>query len=837
MSRQISIKLLLLFALASMLWLFGCSGSTEVEPDKDTPVSGVVYKGPVAGATLQIHVLGGDGNPGDAVGAPIITDATGAWSGVIPAGHAGQHFLVVSSGGTYQDEATGNAVTLLPGHQMIGYFKRSNASSVAVTPFTHLMHLKVRHMLGQYTYTADRAWTLGVGLLAADNSLQFDPTTTIPSLENSATAAQQAHAAWLGGLSELLQDEWALRPFLGAHPFEMVFALMQDLADGGLDGKDLDGDPINVELVPGGGDYAPLPPLDGNGFDPLIYEAWDYVIDTPELRDVELPEDPVIPGFIPDPLEGCDDMPTLRRLARQSLENSLFVNLNGPDPEVPRDVDFSDALYLYESILDCDPDDLDAHFAITLLDLAALAVDPDVNDAFEAWEAYLDELVPFEVDPGTAKLAIPGPIPSSEGAFNIPFTTVRRSMLPYLNLKQLPAPPQVSEAQDIIRNKIIDRVLTGLTHLEEVLLDPDFVFSISPRMQGDLLEETREADNTDFLALWAGLKGLEAGCRVAIAYDVSMDDYTGAHLLASLEQSSTGFLTLTTDGATQMQMVPGLLLEAAQGCDTAIDALFAETDPQHDDLIKIGPSDINRDELTDFQNIELEMITQSLQGPYSHLYDWDFRSYTPDVALTVDLDAFFTEPIQNWKQMIPPYTVRLDTVPYDHEWTSHRDSMMVTVTAPAAETVWASCSWEKWEGSYCNGPEWLTSVLSDIRDTELARIEAIPGWSGYASINVSFYDTVIAGTQQIEIFIRSNYEYYESWIEVATIVFNASNYSDWLDQWPDPTINGLFPDATAVEPTMEAFGWEEDEWSQEFSLDWDGHVGFDYNYPDPPETP
>ncbi|MFH1841734.1 MAG: hypothetical protein ABIF77_00870, partial [bacterium] len=704
MSRRISSKLFLLVAIAFMLLVTSCGTDDGPGPNPPPPtsVSGVLYKGPVTGASINIHTLAGDGSPGSLVAGPVNTDATGAWNAEISADHSGEHFLVVATGGSYVDEATGNTVDFLPGQQLIGYFKRTNPTSVAVTPLTHLLHGKVRHLLGEYVYTADRAWELAVEALAADNSFQFDVTTTLPSLGATATEHQKAYAAWLGGLSMLIRDPYYYEDFAGANPVDMTLALIEDLADGALDGMDIEGNAIEIELTPGSGITEPLPLLDGSGFGPLSYNAEDFANSTPELEDIDLPSNPVIPVLIIDYLEGCDDMPTLRRLARQSLENSMFVNLNGPDPEAPRDVDFSEALYLYESILDCDPTDLDAHFAVTLLDLAALAVDPEVNDAFDAWEAYLDELVPFEVDPEAPKLAIPGPIPSSEGAFNIPFTTVRRSMLPYLNLKQLPAPPQVSEAQDIIRNKVIPRVLTGLDHIDQVLLDPDFVFHVSPRMQGDLLEETREADNTDFLALWAALKGLEAGCRVAISYDVSLDDYTGAHLLAALEQSSTGFLTLnTTDGQAQMQMVPGLLLEAAQGCDTAIDALLAETDgadPQHDDLIKIGPGDIHRVDLEDFQAIELEMIMQSLQGSYSHLYDWDFNSYTPDVALTVDLNAFFTNPLQNWKQKIPPYTVRLDTVPFDHTWEDHHDSTMVTVTAPEADQVWASCSYNDWYG-------------------------------------------------------------------------------------------------------------------------------------------
>jgi hypothetical protein len=89
----------------------GCGSTSSSPPERPTAsVSGVVFQGPIAGATVRAYAYA-DGRRGTEVG-QALTDASGRYtiSGSIPAGVV----LLEASGGTYREEATGRDVTVEP---------------------------------------------------------------------------------------------------------------------------------------------------------------------------------------------------------------------------------------------------------------------------------------------------------------------------------------------------------------------------------------------------------------------------------------------------------------------------------------------------------------------------------------------------------------------------------------------------------------------------------------------------------------------------------------------------------------------------------------------------
>jgi hypothetical protein len=813
-----------LIATIALITLAACSSDDDpagLEGWTATSVSGSVVKGPVGGATVEIRALRGDGSPGDVVSTAAQTDAAGRWSAVIPETNQDRYFLVVATGGSYLDEAnpTADPVEVPATLEMVSFLDRAHPASIAVTPFTHMMHGQVGVIVSSVGVV--ESWARVVEKSRDVNSFGFDPTTTLPSSDSSALQNELSYAAFLGGLSVLAQNDMNYAGLSGINSMAVALAIAEDLGDGALDGADESGAPIIIPLT-----TSALPLTSSTGVQPLNEWTHTYAASTPGFEDVVLPDELVIEPPYSGPINpSCDQLAQLRQAARASLEQILFATLNGPEPEAPRDIDFGATRGLYASVLSCDGGDLEAHLAMAMLELASLAVDPDVNDAFDAWDAYLDSMIPFETERPSSSLALPAGL--TGGVIEMPLEAIQRSLMPFLNLRRAVPPPQIATIQDILRHDVLPRVLTAIGHMDAVLAQPDYTFAITPRMQGDTLEEVREADFTDFLALRAGLRGLEASLRIAISYELNLEDYTGAVLVAGLTQGTGSLFTLKGDGATQMRMVPDLLIAAADDLDAAITALFAETDNQSDDLIKIGPRDLVASELTEFQTVDLDLIRQALAGEVTYVYDWDFSTGTPDVSLAVNINAFFSNPQNDLKDLLPPYSMSLEVFPYNLDWIWYDEYQNLTFEVPDAGYFSANCSvsyvdFVVQEPS-CDAPTWASGQLQALLDAEVARITAVEDWDGQLSVSVQFWADIAApGTHAIPTTTYISYGTIEGYVEAGLATFEADTFADWLAQWPDPTLGGLFPQVTSAAEIAGAFGWTGEDWSKAVSLNWAG---------------
>lgn len=260
-----------------LILLPACGGDDDpASPSGPRAVSGTVTKGPVADAALSIHVIGADGSLGEAVAGPYITDASGAWSGEFPAGRQGP-FLLVATGGSYTDEATGGSVDLGT-EQMLSY---SAKGSGQVTPYTHTLSIAAAAQIGAGSTSPSEAWTNVIATFQA--AFGFDPTTTRPSL--SGTESQRTYLALLGGLSELLDGNAALSGLAGAEPIDLVLALVADLSDGALDGLDASGGALSIDT---GSGTVLWPSLDPTGLGVLVDAINAFAAGVTELQDIVL---------------------------------------------------------------------------------------------------------------------------------------------------------------------------------------------------------------------------------------------------------------------------------------------------------------------------------------------------------------------------------------------------------------------------------------------------------------------------------------------------------------------------------------------------------------------
>jgi hypothetical protein len=523
----------------------------------------------------------------------------------------------------------------------------------------------------------------------------------------------------------------------------------------------------------------------------------------------------------------CDE--TLQT-ARNSLEDILFFEINDANPQRPSDVDIRQAMTDYQAVLECEPANAEAHFVMSLLEIATLSTDASVNAAFDEWDTYLATYTPFETDP--PGLIGPGPFGLPErGVFSLPVEVVRRSVLASMRAGLQGGVPQISTTQAILETKVIPAATRAIDHIGRVLNDPAYEFTITPKMQGDMLEDPLVADRTDFLAVRAILHGLRAATRAAVGYEVSMANYDETAILAALNQSDGTWLGLRPGGASHMAGVPADLLAAAHDLDNAITSLFAEIDGgdnQDDEIIKIGPNLPTRSELTDFQSNELSRIMRSLQGPTAELYDWDFNPATPDVVLTIDLHGFFTDPPQNLKTLAPPYVVSTEVIPFSEHYFYGNVTRQVGVDVPQAGVSYAWCqlSYSNFELAfdYCSGDAWLQAALRSALESEATLIRARPDWAGDLYVYASFYGALAAGPQTIDLRISVSYSAADTWVAVPILTFDANSYAEWAASWPDPTLGGLFPAAISTAELLTIFGMSEHDWGKVLRLDW--HNGF-----------
>jgi len=788
-----------------LITLLACGCSDDQGPElQPKDVSGYVIKGPVGGASVEIRTIGPDGRPDALVAGPVQTAANGSWSATIPDGQD-KRLLVVARGGEYTDEATEATVELTSEQELVGYLNTAVADIAIVTPLTHAIHLGAARLIGDQDMGVGAAWD---ARCEAFEDLAFDPLTTVPGAAGS--AAEERYAAFLAGFCTLAQDPQLAG--LGGNAFDVVAALSEDLSDGKLDARG----PAGSEVLVGG---EPLPAMDAAGVTALV-DAAEEAAGTDDLWGT----------VIIDPL--VVDCPTLLAVAHDELEDVLYEEINADEPDRPADIDFRRPRDLYEEVLACDPDNIEAHFALSLLELAVLSADAEVNQAFDEWKAYLDEAVPFETDPPTMSRFGRFGLADGSEIFSLPTEVVKGSVLGLLRLGRFEDEvPQISGLQAILQAKVIPAVTRAIDHLDEVIEQaPTYEFTITPKMQGDLDEESLQADRTDFLATRGALCGLRAACRVAIAYEASMPQYDEANVYAALDQETGTWLRLRPGGGAQMEAVPADLLAAADHLDQAISALFAEIDAgdnQDDEIIKIGPDLPSRADIEEFQDDELPRIRRSLAGPTQEVYDWDGDESTPEVSMTVNLRGFFIDPVQDFKALLPPYELSTETVPYEEDWTYREPVHEITVDVPETGYVYSTyCSryYEDFEldYEYCDDePVWLRDAIDEAIDLELAALQADPDWVGDLWCNAYFTGGMLqAGTHTIQIHVDLGYGLAETWVTIPVVTFEADTYQEWTAGFPDPTISGMFPEFTSAAELLDVFGMRANDWEKVVRIDW-----------------
>lgn len=255
--HSVNLRIATLAALAgSSLLLAACGGSssggggTGGGPDGGTTplaggtVSGTVVKGPVSGASVAAFAIT-NGTMGAQVGGGT-TDSMGNFT--ISIGDYTGPLMLQASGGTYSDEATGNAMTMQPGDVMASAIPSVAAgaatSGIQITPLTTMAHSRVHHMAGGITAANITNANTAIGTyFSVSDILHTIPMN--PMVQGSAAGVTQDAKNY--GMANAAMSQYAKDVGMG-NGSGIVSAMAADASDGTMDGKT-----SGAAIVMGGG--------------------------------------------------------------------------------------------------------------------------------------------------------------------------------------------------------------------------------------------------------------------------------------------------------------------------------------------------------------------------------------------------------------------------------------------------------------------------------------------------------------------------------------------------------------------------------------------------------
>lgn len=525
------------------------------------------------------------------------------------------------------------------------------------------------------------------------------------------------------------------------------------------------------------------------------------------------------------------------------LMETMMDNVFNSEPDSVQDMidllDFSEPYALYSEAATLDPGNGDANFGMAFTGFLMLSQDQDLQDMLLRWEDYFSVNEPFLVSDGSMLGKHGYGLPLSIDGIGIP-------VLPYIEMPVSLAKmstgdvPQFSEFQDLVETLFLPIVEESIAALELVDDDPDFTFTISPTMQGESEATPLELDLTEIYVLQAGLYALKGVLKTVVAYNFDFVSHDSAGIVTELSQGSD-FATLKANGSTDLGLAYTSANTAFERVFSALDFLEAEVDDQSDDIITNDEQEYDIDEIRS----DLEDAQAVLQGPHTiHFSYWedvyDNDGYWIDEievedSLTLDISQFFNDPIQDFKAMLPPYTMSTQNY-YDYERYSENVHVVVEESAVAVTglndtyvmvtfrlltydevpSIYAYVqigiySWDLATQTPTGVPQgvWdlyndFLAVVDDYSGDEYAYQYISFEWSGNVTTGAALR---IEGDYYIEYdFATATYvEPYPSW--------NAGSYAEWLAAWPDPTMNGIFPGMDA-QRLADLLDFDEEDWNQ-----------------------
>ncbi len=494
----------------------------------------------------------------------------------------------------------------------------------------------------------------------------------------------------------------------------------------------------------------------------------------------------------------------------------------------PYEIDFTTSNALFKEALVLDPYNLDANFGAGLTELLIFTQDSDFKAVFDAWETFIDTgsiFVAGELNKGRSPLSIFQPGGSGAGSFQL--LNRREVAATFLSMPKMAVsdPPTIGDIQDLVESLFIP-TLDYIAARMDILDDStDFTFTITSEMQGGG-ETAKELDLTEIYLLETGVHLLLAFSNGIVAYNVGPSAYDSAAIIDWLSQGS-GVLSLRSSGAARMGNAKSALFTAADKLDAATLFLEADTDTAND-IIKLTAGELTAADLQ-----ELRDSTQAFRDMFdtgiSFTEDWDDSLETADEELTFDFDVLFTDPILDFKSILPVYTVTVgQDTSYDYPWVEDSIQVDEVINLPAGLArgyyFWAHYEyWDDWDQAEVSinhdFPVDITSLFG-AADSLMEQLMA-QGKTRHFSIDLQWDGQLVEGENTISFYI-----YYGVKQGVADflhytgiITFEADVAADWTFQTAN--LNGLIPQFSSDAEFKRIMGFKDEYFEKELIIPFD----------------
>jgi hypothetical protein len=505
-----------------------------------------------------------------------------------------------------------------------------------------------------------------------------------------------------------------------------------------------------------------------------------------------------------------------------ALGNQLETWPGGSFTDAIRELDFSIARMTFNEARQISPSHAQANFGYSLSVLFDLCTDQGTGWALVDWSRFLADQTPY--DPSTAAfcpLGIPLTFVVGNEACELPFAILPYSLLLGFCHEPRVIEANVGESQRILRIEVMPALAEVAALLDELSRDPEFVFPVTRRMQGELAEFNQEIDHADVLALAGGVKLLLASCQVAVAYEYNLDSLEPEEVVALLDRQDGPYLRLAADGRQLLQAVPGNFLGAVSDIEASITSLMAETDDQFDDILRTDDEGFDEQYLTWILDTRLERVRGLFGDGWSLRGDWDQEEVTPPLSLVFAVDDFLNDPVTDWKQVFPTYQVGVKVIPDFLHTIFLEEHLTAQIYSPTSGTRWASLEWRIIENTitseYNYGSSILRPIANEIANAYVTEWRSLPNFSGNGFIDVYAYASVLTGYNWVDFWVEGYHSVLET-LHQPTLTWDAPDFFAWRDSWTNHSLNGLLPATTDSAELLDIFGFNGGTWSQETPL-------------------
>lgn len=462
-------------------------------------------------------------------------------------------------------------------------------------------------------------------------------------------------------------------------------------------------------------------------------------------------------------------------------------------------IDLSEAQGFYLEATEKDWRNQDAHFGLGLTNLLILSQNTMMNDIFGS---RVKVYVPFnEASTPSNPVGYGFGLPLSIPRVNAMIATYFETPLSFARL-QFESLDTFNEFQTQVNDVFLPMVNAGLASLDSIDDNSDFEFILGTGIQIDMV---------DIIAMESSLFGLQGFFKSLIAYNYELNTADSAAIIAGLTPGST-FGTLNSDGATLLSEAHTSALNAISTAMLVSGMVAAETSVLNHLLVEFTQSESSQ------TSSALAALTSALSGPLNVEYAYaGERGDIVEGSASIDVSQFYTNPVTDTKTLLPAYTMSAGTTSSYNRVTLNQpinfEESQVLVAGLDNTPISVSIEYNESTGDtsafvtlgfltfnlmttdQSSLPTAVWDLWAEFQLTideyadELYNFPEISfQWSGFVTTGIAL---TIDGIIDIDYLERTG-----SYI-APEIVWTATNYSDWLDGWTNPSANGLFPDFLA----------------------------------------